>query len=451
MTVTMNRRSFLGALAGPTIIGLTGCVRTPSHKTDIRVLYFVDPPEAQFISDELERFQQETGISVDFKPLGYDLLIKELRDSFTSAIPAYDVVFVDDIWLREFAESGYLTNLTSLKERDLGDFERDYSETILNAEAFWPPRPDDSHTSPLWLIPHRADVQVLFYNNAIFADRSVEEAFQKKTGRHLHVPETWDEYVLTAKGLTGIAFGDGQITGCAETLRPGHFAFEFFACRYWAMAGRSSDFFNSSDRPLFASPAGVNAVRHFQDLLSSKAWVPTSLNADHNATLKAFGDGYVALCPQWYTFYRRLKSSVRDLGVALLPGVRDSDGHILRCPSIGGGSLGLPAKSRKHEDAWAFVRYFTGKPFSERSAPQGAVVPRTSTYLKPEVRSTIPELEAYQSSLNISRFRPRVAHFREVETIIGNAISRAIQRPKEQTKAILESAAAEAYALIKKP
>jgi ABC-type glycerol-3-phosphate transport system substrate-binding protein len=130
--------------------------------------------------------------------------------------------------------------------------------------------------------------------------------------------------------------------------------------------------------------------------------------------------------------------------------VRNQNGSILRTPSIGGGSFGLPANSSKQKKGWAFVKYFTDKQFSESSARQGAVVPRDSSYLNPDVRDKIPEFDVYRRSLEISKFRPRVAHFPEVETIVGAAISQAILSPKENTLAILEEAAKKTLALTRR-
>jgi multiple sugar transport system substrate-binding protein len=455
---TISRRKFVVAITTPAILALTGCKDDEGEhreQADIKVLYFQDPPESKFISEELQQFQQEYNISVRFKPMDYDSLKNEIDNSFNESNKKhYDVMFVDDIWLREFADSGRLMELSDYVERDedINEFNKDYSDAILRAEAYYPP-PGEIN-SKLYLIPHRADVQVLFYNKAIFEDVTISKAFKEKTKHELTVPETWDEYVTTAIGLTGIPYKDGSIIGCAETLKAPHFAFEFFACRYWSMADEGHDLFekesNQGDKPLFASPAGMTAIRHFQELLSAGAMASESLTASHEKTIKVFGNGKVALCPQWYTFYSTLKSSVSDLGIALLPGVRKQNGDILRTPSIGGGSFGLPSNARNPKLGWAFIKYFTDKKFSESSARRGAVVPRNSAYLDPGVKSVIPALDIYRKSLQLSRFRPRVAQFQQVESIIGYAVYQAIQAPYTQTQAFLEEAASKAYGLTKK-
>jgi multiple sugar transport system substrate-binding protein len=446
---TINRRQFIGVVTASTILALTGCKGQNDNRApeaDIRVLYFAGPPEEKLIRDEIKDFTTDTGQTVQFKALQYDALRPEIEMSFKGDRRPFDVMFVDDIWLREFAESGRLIELSQFVE-DIDEFNRDYSDTILKAEAYWPPLGDEK--AKLYLIPHRADVQVLFYNKAIFDDNSVSEAFRLRTNQNLRIPETWDEYVITAKALTGIPFQGGLIRGCAETLKAGHFAFEFFACRYWAMAEGGTDFFDRNGNPVFASSAGISAIRHFQELLSEGALVPDSITADHDATIKAFENGNVALCPQWYTFHPTLKRSIKNLGVTFLPGTRNQNGSLSRTPSIGGGSFGIPFNSSKPKKGWAFIKYFTDKKFSEKSARNGAVVPRDSTYMDPDVREDIPELDIYRKSLEMSKFRPRVAHFSEVETIIGMAISQAILSPKENTQAILEEASKKASAITK--
>jgi multiple sugar transport system substrate-binding protein len=415
------------------------------------VLYYKGIPEEGMIKDELRQFQNDSTISVDFRPIEYDDLWARLNDSFAKDDHSIDVAFVDDIWLRQFAEENRLVALDKLAGRDINNFTGDYEPTILDAEAYWPsPRFAGSSGKPaLWCVPHRADVQVLLYNKKIFADPQIGEVFKKKTGRPLTVPDTWEEYVNVARGLNGIRSRGTPIVGCAETLRAGHYAFEFFACRYWSISNQ--DFFDEADVPRFASHYGSMAIQHFRDLKKAQCWAEDSLSAGHEETIEAFSSGNVALCPQWYTFcgHPKLKPMGDTVGVSLLPGTRHGNSHILRCPSIGGGSLGILAKADKQAAAWAFVRYFTGKEFCRRSAKLGAVVARKSPYYDQDVRSAMRDVDAYLNSLKIAKLRPRVRRFRDVETEIGRAVAEAINVDDARVLPTLEAAANRIRVMLK--
>lgn len=395
------------------------------------MIYFAGLPEGRLIRDEIPSFTQQTGIEVDFQEVAYNAIRERQVSSIQARLGAFDVIFVDDIWLYEYARGGLLRPLDDYADRyrdevDLGDF---YPK-VMEAEGTLDGR--------LWLMPQRADVQVLFYRRDLFEDPRHQAGFQQRFGSALQVPDTWAQYADVAKYFTDSL--QPAIYGAGETLQRPHFAFEFFAMRYWAWSG--NNFFDDAARPVFSSAAGVAALESLVHLRPFVA--PGSSSWAHDQTISAFAQGRLAMAPQWYAFDTDLRSPssssvAANVGVALVPGVRLQNGDLRRAPSLGGGSLGIPVDSPQPERAWAFIRHMTGKDFMARAARRGAIVPRRSAYLDADMRKSQPAIDVYLESLERAWFRPRLANFAEVEAIVGRAVSRAFVGEVTASSALAEA------------
>jgi multiple sugar transport system substrate-binding protein len=410
-----RRELIVGAAAGALLSRSRGS-STDSPKKSVSVLYFAGLAEGKRMRAAIPGFMSKTGIAVSFVERPYDAIRPTQHQSFNKTQGDYDVIFVDDVWMYEYAKKGYLRKLSPLVQRDGYDL-NDMSPRVVEAEG----RLNDE----IWLIPQRADVQVLFYNKAIFEDTGVRDAFKKSTGRALGVPATWDEYVTTAKGLHGLPYKGAKIVGSAETLKRPHFAFEFFATRYWSISGQ--DFFDANFKPTFNSPGGVAALNLMSSLKHS--WAPGSLNAAHDETVTAFSGGLVALTPQWFGFYSTFKAPDalgNHLGVAEMPGVALPDGKIRRAPSIGGGSLGIAANARSPDAAWEFIQFMTSPDMMTAGAKAGEIVTRRSAYRAAASSQTNPDVTTYLASLEIAKFRPRSIDYAAIESAIGEAVSRSL-------------------------
>jgi multiple sugar transport system substrate-binding protein len=322
--------------------------------------------------------------------------------------------------------------LTELVKRDQYDLD-DMIPKVVDAESVL-----DGNT---WLIPQRADVQVLFYNRGVFDNQALQLEFRRRTGKDLGVPETWDDYLVTARGLKDLTLDGKRIVGCAETLKRPHFAFEFFATRYWSITG--ADFLNGKD-PIFAGPDGVKALEYMKSL--HDVWAPGSINADHDATVGAFSNGSVAMIPQWFAFYAVLKREQGGLGgrlgVALMPGARTSTNEIRRSPSIGGGSLGIAANSTAPDPAWQFIKYMTSRKIMAEAALAGEIITRKSAYADPQVKQRNPAIEIYLKSLDLSKFRPRSVAYAAIESAIGEGVSRALAGEASPSQALADASKA---------
>jgi len=431
-TRTLYKTNVLLALALGCIPVLGSCNRA-SEGAEITVLYYAGVPLGQMMREEIPAFTRATGIRVTYRELPYDAIRQREIASITNRQGTYDVIFVDDVWMSEYARKGYLVPLDSFVTASKVDM-NDFFESARRAEAELDGR--------IWLMPQRADVQVLFYRTDLFADPQHRRGFQQRFGRELRVPETWEEYREVATYFTDYGKTSGQVLwGSGETLKRPHFAFEFFAMRYWSMTGEQ--FFSDGGAPLFASPGGIRALEFMRSLAPVAA--PGAANWAHDETVSAFSQGQLAMAPQWYDFYATLHGDttlpIRNrFGVALVPGTRVGPDSVRRTPSIGGGSLGIAADSRKTQAAWRFIEHMTGPEFMARAALRGVIVPRRSSYADARVRQQNPAVDVYLQSLEMAWFRPRLVDYAEIEAMIGRAVSRGFVGEATPAAALQEAA-----------
>ncbi|MFB0562941.1 MAG: extracellular solute-binding protein [Candidatus Lokiarchaeia archaeon] len=405
---------------------LVSCAK---KEKEITVIYFAGLPMGQLMKEMIPEFTQKTVIKVNFLEIPYDGVRTKELTSVKQKQGAYDVMYVDDIWMYEYAKEGIIIPLDQYVTRDSAEVEfDDFVEKVRIAESIL----DDV----IWLMPQRADAQCLFYRTDLFEEEKNKREFKNKYGYDLKPPDTWFEFRDIAEFFTQDLDNDGKIDlyGTTMTLKRPHFAFEFFAMRYWSFT--NEQFLDENKKPIFNCPKGIEALEF---LVSLKKFAPPGVsNWQHDEAITAFASGLTAMCPQWFAFYPvfndpNTSKIVSKFSVALVPGMYHDD-ELVRAPSIGGGSFGIPVDSKQKDEAWEFVKFMTSKDFMRRAAMRGAIVTRKSAYTDPEVLEKHPIYSVHLRSLQISWYRPRLIKYAELQEEIGLAVSRALvgeMTPKE--------------------
>ncbi len=164
---------------------LSGCVAAPapggSAASGPAVVKVLAMQQAGATTEEMDAIVGEfnavdPNIKVEIEYVAYDALHDKIVTAMATNPPAYDVILVDDIWYAEFANNGYVLDVTDritpeMKEKVFGSA---WDITTVNGKTYGMP----------WLL----DAKYFYYNEKLLKDAGFDNP-----------PRTWEEMVDMAK------------------------------------------------------------------------------------------------------------------------------------------------------------------------------------------------------------------------------------------------------------
>jgi multiple sugar transport system substrate-binding protein len=318
-------------------------------------------------------FERATGIAVRRSPLPAASDEQHLfyAINFQARSQDFDVVALDTIWTAEFAQAGWLRDLTHLLPPD----ER--------ADLF--PGPLDS---ALWrgrvhALPWFADVGLLYYRSDLLARRG------------LAPPRTWDELVAAA--------------GALQRERASPHGFVWQGKQYEGLVCDALEFVwsHGGDLEPAHGAAAARGLAFMRSLVTggvTPAFV-TTLTEEPSRVI--FGRGDAAFLRNWpyaWKLFERKGSPVRGrVGVALLPRAEGGES----AATLGGWLLGVSAFSPRAEAAERFAA-FLASPEAQKALAlaYGYSPPRRSLYRDAELAAAQPFTASLAAVLEAARPRP---------------------------------------------
>lgn len=305
--------------------------------TTIRVLN-EDIPNFHHWRQTAEEFTRATGIRVEFEYLWLNDYWQAIMAAYTHRAGEFDVIATDEMILPLYARRGAVTPLDAFVRRDGFDLSPFNPEAVKCATV----------DGALYGIPYSNMSNILVYRADLFErygfepPRTLAELRQVAVGiRQALVADARSEvYGLIARGKPG-AGANVWILG--STIAP------CFGARWYDDEGR----------PTFNSPAMVQALRYYADLLQAAA-PPDSAEIDWYNGSERYFRGEAAMfieaaseIGKWYD----LKSPIAEVSrAALVPAGPGGDRHAgLYAPA-----WNIPAASRHPDAAWQFIRWAAG-------------------------------------------------------------------------------------------
>jgi multiple sugar transport system substrate-binding protein len=332
----------------------------------------------------LPEFEKKTGIKVviDAAPFA-DLYKKQLLSLSTGG--RYDLVFVDEPWVPPLSE--FLLPLNErMKSLDVGDL----IPTTVAAGAF---------QGKQYALPVDPNVQLLVYRKDLFDQKGLKP------------PATWDELLATAK-----AFHDPakQQYGIAITGSSDIQTALYMLLVMWSYGAELVD---SQGRGGLNTPAGRKGGEAFLELLK---YTPPNVRSYTFADVnKAVQLGQAVMAIQWASGAKPMEDKSRStvagkLGYALVPKA------VRQTPMRGVWTIGIAKNSANQDAAWEFATWLSGKEFGTAavkfpSATSAIHSPRVSVLKDPGTKATLPYAEILFDSLQITKERPRLREFADVQ------------------------------------
>lgn len=301
----------------------------------------------------------------DFKKIGINVEIIEVpfagvyekeKTEFIAETGAFDVVTFYPAYIGDFAGNGYLEPLDDYMNKE--------------PAAVWDPNAKDV-LAPFWelyckfdgkvyALPIDGDVHMLMYRKDLFANPDEKAAFQKKYGKELAPPETWDDWLQVGEFFTrkkGETLAGEVLTenfyGSAEFAKRG-FSFAWFLDR-WASFGEP--YFDENMEPLVNSSNSVKALQNMVDSLKNAP--PDVLGYGYDELRDAFLKGYAAMVVQWTDVPKKgadpSQSAIAGkIGTGRVPGW-EIGGKVVHRAMMPVGRVVAVAKNSAHKDAAYWV------------------------------------------------------------------------------------------------
>jgi multiple sugar transport system substrate-binding protein len=353
--------------------------------------------DKQVLQPELDKFKQQTGITVKLEVIGWADLLNRILAATTSG-QGPDVLNIGNTWSASLQATGALLPFDDATMNTIGGKDRFLTGSLSATGAA---------DKPPTAVPIYSLAYALYYNKKHFAAAGISGP-----------PTTWTQLVddgkkLTKSGQWGLALEAGNPS---ENV---HHAFTF-GQQYGA------DFFDSSGKPQFASDAAVAAIKRYIDFMAvDKIANPSDVQYTNNQSLTDFAGGKASMV-LWQAADSALKThgmNPADYGVAPVPFEDPAPAGGKHVNSMVAGINMAVFANTKHKDAaLKFVKFMTSdaeqitlnKAYTSLPTVQGA-------YSDPAFQTDV--VKVYQQILSTTAAPlPAVPEESQFETLVGTAM-----------------------------
>jgi multiple sugar transport system substrate-binding protein len=376
--------------------------------------------EMNAIVDEFNKANPNVKVMIDY--VAYDALHDKITTAMASTPPAYDVFLVDDIWFAEFADKGYLMDITSRVPAGTKDgiFTAAWEVSEVAGTVYGMP----------WLL----DQKYFFYNEDLLQQAGFSAP-----------PKTWEELieqskVMKEKGIVEypIVWSWGQ--------------YEAAICDWVTLLfGNGGTLVDDQGNPTFNNEVGVKTLEWMLKTIDDGITNPASVSYVEEDVRNVFSQGQAAFALNWNYMYDLANNQADQsqitgkVKVALMPAF--ADGGVESATIDGSMGIGIAATSANADAAWGYVEYLTSKDVQDRYSAHMLPVWETSFEgaAGEKLASTSPVTQVmvpmFQQQFPYSHVRPKVPFYPEASKALQLALQKALTKQASPADALNEAAA----------
>ena len=395
-----------------------------------------DPPRAlkmfyQPALQELRARHPDLDIKLDYRPIPYLNLRTQFLKTMANQTPV-DIMTVDQIWLGEFVQKGFLTDLTNRTHswgRESDWYPANWAGGIYNHKVYG--------ISPF------ADIRGMWYWKDLL----------NKAGVNPDSLKTWDGYIASAKKLNAVLRPQGiegvHLTGASHSP-------DVWYPYLWMLGG---DIIKQKSGhptkgtywfPAYNSSAGVKAMEFI------KAQIDAGIKPQKK---HFFGDEFthrkfaVMIEGSWMpnTWANLTSQQINNIG--FIPMFPVPDNKTKSSTLMGGWELGIPVTSPHKNIAWEIIELMlTPEILSPWLAKQGFLPTQitlgqdTNSYAD-QLRKSIPFYDDMISMIPTGRGRPSIPEYQFIAEDVRQALDEVFYGIKDPKQALDAAAAKSAKVL----
>ncbi|NAL78320.1 extracellular solute-binding protein [Nitrososphaera sp. AFS] len=348
----------------------------------------------------------------------HDQLLKAIANG-----TSIDVVTIDQIWLGEFAQKGYMTDLTN-RTTSWGKLS-DFYGTNLGGMTY------NHRIYGIWAW---TDVRGIWYWKDLL----------NKAGVDPNSLKTWGGYIESARKLNSILRPQG-IEGV--NLAAADQSSDVWYPYLWMLGGQILTYKNGHPFPAYNSSAGVKAMEFIKAQIDAgikpqNKWLGGKEFANRNFSVMIDG----SWMPSWIP-----KQEFSDIG--FIPMFPVPSGINQTSTMMGGWEFGIPKTSTHKDLAWELIKIMLEPDvLSPWIATQGLIPTQISigqgpgTYAE-QLRKSIPFFDEMVSMIPHGQARPSVPEYPAIAQHIRQAIDEVSYGLKDPKQALQDAAAKSAKVL----
>lgn len=423
----LNRREFLklggAGLAGAALLGSAACGSAEEPEGEaVNIVFSFGPTgdeDLRTVEEMVERFNAEYAgeIQAQFRqmPSATDEYFDELLTEFQNGGGEIDVIGADVVWTAEFAEGGWIEDLT---QRMYGDYPLTVPDAFLDA-----PLDSCSYRNRLWGAPWFTDAGLLFYRADLLEEAGAEP------------PTTWEELTEIARQVqqeAGTRFGfvfqgddyeGGVANGCEFIWNSGG----------QIMTGNIT--FQSPGTPLTLNPnvVGIDNPSSASGMEIQRGTIESGISPEEvtayqeDQSQDAFFAGEAVFMRGWPFMYALADTPDSQVGpeqVGLAPLPVESEG-IQSFSCLGGWNMSINAASANQDAAWEFIKFATAPEQQRFRALEGSFLPTLrELYEDQEVLQNVPVIELGGDIIeNNTRPRPVTPYYSRIAETLAEGFN----------------------------
>lgn len=337
---------------------------------------------------EFEENNPSISVALEFVP--YEALHDKIITSAAAGTNGYDIVLYDVVWPAEFAEGGFLTDVTDRVPKELGNqiFDGAWTTVTYNSRIFGMP----------WIL----DTKYLFFNREMLSQAGIETP-----------PSTWAEVmeqsqILKDKGVVKYPL----VWSWSQS--------EAMICDYTTLVAAHGGSFFEEGKPAFNKDGALAAIDYMATSLKDGLTNPASTEYFEEDVRRVFSNGEAAFALNW-TYMNALVNDPSEskvagkIGVIPAPGVKG----VSEASAVNGSmGLGIPSNSAHKDEAWALISYLTDKKVQENYAKLSLPVWKESYSIKSVTEGQEELVSAASKAIAVMSPRPVVPAYTEVSNIL---------------------------------
>ncbi len=369
--------------------------------------------ESDIVAMTNEFQELHPNIDVELTFVSYEALHDKIVTAAAAKAGTYDVILLDCIWPAEFAEAGFLLDVT---DRITDEMKEDIWPGALQAVTY---------KGQLYGMPWLNDVLYFYYNTEMLEQAGFTEP-----------PKTWDELMeqslaMKEKGIVEYPiiefFAQDEGLTCEFVL----YLFTF-----------GGQFVDEDNNPLFNSPEGLAAVQFMVDGMEKGLFNPASLESTYEEVRHTFSQGAAAFSFNW-AYQLNLANDPAEsqiagkAEIALIPGGPGD----ASATTNGGMGLSIMADSDNPDEAWEYILHMSSKDIQKRYA-MNALPIWSSLFEDPDVIEMQPKLvDLSKEQYKYMQNRPLVPFYSEMSRVLQIEVQSALSGAKSAEQALADAEA----------